>query len=160
MSLSHFFLLYTFHKPVLLQNLSSRPPKKKKNAFSFVVDVLSNQHRLPLPTHTVHLHTFASALRYFFISSDLSLRQDPCLLCLCLTLVLRHLMKWLLTEQALLSEEPKTETGTPLSTMGKCLIHWAAHIHTHRTAEQCAALKKPFVHCLALKMSERIRFHL
>lgn len=84
------------------------------------------------PTHTAHPHTFASALE-FFIYSDLSLRQDPCLLCLCLTLVLRHLMKWLLTEQALLFKEPKTETGTPLSAMGKCLIHWAAHTQNHRT---------------------------
>lgn len=69
-------------------------------------------------------------------------------------------MKWLLTEAAFLSEELKIETGTPLSSRGKCLIYWVAHIQTHRTTEQLAALKKSFVHYLALKMSERITFHL
>lgn len=60
-------------------------------------------------------------------------------------------MKWLLTEQALLFEEPKTETGTPLSTLGKRLIHWAAHIHTQRPTEQCAALKEAFCSLLGTK---------
>lgn len=121
-------------------------------AFGFVLDALalSQPVRFAFKHHTMFIVThLLLLLQYPFISSDLGWRAGA----------LSCAEPWngmAADRTGFLSEGLKqTLALTPLSARRNCLIHWAAQSQTRGTT-----LKKSFVHYLALRISERITFHL